>query len=405
MEHGSLSEYFEGVAAKKLSRVETDGNISHQRELNGSAELRKILGTPDGKAHFETTFMYLCDDDAEPIHDEGSLTWYDARAKNPTRTEWRCYYSPNSVMDVAEEGDDLVLALKRDGTILAIVTEQGTDIASQIKWLFGVEARPEGFVATTDLDVDTRAWAARVVLREIGILETGEELAGAVEDMESRFGQGFPTTREFSDYARSTLIDLYPGDDGDEAIVAWMEREDTLFKMFEDHLISQRIHDGFEQTDDFIQYALSTLNRRKSRAGQALENHLCALFDHREVEYSHGKVTENRSKPDFMLPSIEKYRDPGFPAALLTMLGAKTTLKDRWRQVLAEADRIEEKHLVTLQPAISENQTVEMQSHHLRLVVPKAIQSTYTPAQQEWLMSMDEFIDHAHVNQRAARRI
>jgi hypothetical protein len=30
------------------------------------------------------------------------------------------------------------------------------------------------------------------------------------------------------------------------------------------------------------------------------------------------------------------------------MLGVKTTCSDRWRQVLAEADRIQLKHLLTL---------------------------------------------------------
>ena len=35
----------------------------------------------------------------------------------------------------------------------------------------------------------------------------------------------------------------------------------------------------------------------------------------------------------------------------------KSTCKDRWRQVLSEADRIPNKHLFTLEAAISENQT------------------------------------------------
>ena len=42
------------------------------------------------------------------------------------------------------------------------------------------------------------------------------------------------------------------------------------------------------------------------------------------------------------------------------MLAAKTSCKDRWRQVLAEADRIRTKHLLTLEPAISKIQTAEM---------------------------------------------
>lgn len=400
MEQGSLSTHFKGVAAKTLSTVEADGNASHQNELNGSAPLRGILGTPAGKLRFDTTFMYLCDDDGEPVVDKGVLTWYDARANQPGRTEWRLYYTSNSVLDVAEAGDNIILALRNDGTMLAIVTEEGSTIGSQMSWLFGVRPKRGGFVATDELDTDTTAYAARLVLQEIGILEEPDPLDGAVEDMVARFGEGFPTTKVFGDYARSTIEDRYPGDDGDEAIVRWMEREDQLFKLFEDHLISDKVKRGFEDTDDFIGYALSTLNRRKSRAGQALENHLCALFDHRDVRYSHGRTTEGKSKPDFMFPDIEDYRDPAFPPAFLTMLGAKTSLKDRWRQVLAEANRIPRKHLITLQPAVSENQTDEMERDGLLLVVPKPIQPTYTSRQREWLMGVDEFIDHVHLNQR-----
>jgi hypothetical protein len=78
--------------------------------------------------------------------------------------------------------------------------------------------------------------------------------------------------------------------------------------------------------------------------------------------------------------------------ALLTMLGAKSTLKDRWRQILAEAKRIQNKHLITLQAAISENQTNEMQSQNLQLVIPNAIRSSYTTQQQKWLMSVADFV-------------
>lgn len=52
-----------------------------------------------------------------------------------------------------------------------------------------------------------------------------------------------------------------------------------------------------------------------------------------------------------------------FSIIACTMLGVKSTCKDRWRQVLSEAKRIDNKHLATLEPGISENQTAEMQAH------------------------------------------
>ncbi len=74
------------------------------------------------------------------------------------------------------------------------------------------------------------------------------------------------------------------------------------------------------------------------------------------------------------------------------MLGAKSTLKDRWRQVLSEAKRIDNKHLLTLEPGISENQTEEMQAKRLQLVVPRRLHGTYRLTQQAWLMDVAGFL-------------
>ena len=134
-------------------------------------------------------------------------------------------------------------------------------------------------------------------------------------------------------------------------------------------------------------------NRRKSRVGQSLENHFEMILKARNIRYDRTKVTENRSKPDFIFPGIKEYHDERFEASLLTMLGAKNTCKDRWRQVLAEADRIEQKHLLTLEAAISVHQTDEMVSKNLQLVVPKSIHKTYTKQQQDWLMDVSSFIE------------
>ena len=75
------------------------------------------------------------------------------------------------------------------------------------------------------------------------------------------------------------------------------------------------------------------------------------------------------------------------------MLGVKSTLKDRWRQVLAEASRIDRKHLLTLEPGISTRQTDEMVRNSLQLVVPHGLHATFTPDQAGWLMNFRDFID------------
>lgn len=174
--------------------------------------------------------------------------------------------------------------------------------------------------------------------------------------------------------------------------MAWMEREEILFRTLERHLIADRLAKGFnDDVDNFISFSLSVQNRRKSRVGLALENHLELLFKECGIRYSRTAVTENKSKPDFIFPGQVEYHDPEFNPLNLTMLGVKSTCKDRWRQVLAEADRIKRKHLLTLEAAISTNQTDEMQAKDLQLVLPRSLHDTYSNAQRNWLMDVSAF--------------
>lgn len=110
------------------------------------------------------------------------------------------------------------------------------------------------------------------------------------------------------------------------------------------------------------------------------------------MTYTRGGVTENKLKPDFIFPGIHQYHDADFPQASLTMLASKSTCKDRWRQILNEAARIPDKHLLTLEPSISEDQTRQMQTERVQLVLPQSLHPSYTKTQQVWLMNVRSFI-------------
>ena len=73
MKRGYLSDYFEGVAVKRLSAVEADVIRSNQHEFNGVEGLKNILGEPSGKMRFTAKFLYLTDQDDEPIAEDGFL--------------------------------------------------------------------------------------------------------------------------------------------------------------------------------------------------------------------------------------------------------------------------------------------------------------------------------------------
>ena len=409
MEAGYLNQYFRAVALKRLSAVEANALVSNQHEYNGVSLLKNMFGESEPKKIIPAHFLYVTDED-DAIEDNGELTWYDARYNHPTRTEWRLYYPTNDVTVAAETGDSLFICMKSDGSVLEIIARKDTVIENQLFWLFGV--RPEDdsnrFVAKTDMreqPSDKVRFTARMVLYTIGIqtLEDNEDYTDILID---RFGDNFPTTKEFSEFARST-VETDPVSDPDGTLLLWYDREEKMFMCMERHLIQERLMNGFNtdtgvDVDAFIRFSLSVNNRRKSRAGLSFENHLEALFKAHNIKYSHTPITENKSKPDFIFPSIDLYRDTGFPEEKLTMLGAKTTAKDRWRQVLEEADRIKRKHLITLEGAISENQTNEMISRKLQLVVPKDIHATYTDKQQTWLYSVENFLEEVKEKQQFA---
>ncbi len=111
-------------------------------------------------------------------------------------------------------------------------------------------------------------------------------------------------------------------------------------------------------------------------------------------------MTENRKKPDFLFPSQKAYRDDGFSVAKLQMLAAKTCCKDRWRQVLSEADRIPRKHLFTLQEGISVGQFEEMTSSNLQLVVPEPNKKKFPNEISGQLLNLQEFVGFIRSTQR-----
>jgi hypothetical protein len=403
-----ISDYFEGVAAKYLSAVDADPNRSHQHEIGGlpAAGFKKFLGTP-GKTEefrFSAKQIYISDDVMAPEVVDCYVTWYDCRRKQPHRSpEFRLYYHDNAVTELLRAGDFLLVAKMRENSLVMIFAAAGSTVENQLRVMFGLDHVGERFTAGI-LDSIQLLLPLRLMLEELGIeinrSETGDDIW--LERLIQKFGTGgFPSTLEFSAYARSSIENrVDPVARPDQTIIDWMEHEEKLFRIYERYLVQKRLREGFgddsEDVDGFISFSLSVQNRRKSRVGHAFEGYLREIFNANNISYEQGGgkgfTTENNSKPDFIFPGFQSYHEVGFPDEKLFMLGAKTTCKDRWRQVLSEANRVTSKHLVTLEAAISERQTQEMMSHNLQLVVPSPIHSTYTVAQSDWLLSLQDFI-------------
>lgn len=400
MNKGYLSEYFTDIAYKRLSAVEALRHRSNQHEFDGVSGLKRMLGT--ARRAFSAMFIYLSDDDDGVVTEAGFLSWYDAREANPNRSEYRLYYPDTKVSERADEHDLLVIGRRPDQSLVVIIAAAGSTAENQIAWLFGItdlNVRSYAFRTEDESDRTLLAFASRQVLELIGV-EVEEEAPDFLGLMLEKFGSSFPKTREFSAFARETLRDVAPGDNPDNVLMAWMEQEELLFRTLERHLIGDRLKQGFnDDVDAFISFSLSVQNRRKSRAGSALENHLEFLFTARGIRHSRTAMTEGKAKPDFLFPGHAEYHDQAFPAARLTMLGVKSSCKDRWRQILAEVERISDKHLLTLEPGISRNQTDEMRTKGVSLVLPRAIHDSYQLEQRGWLMDLAEFIGLAEGRQ------
>lgn len=210
----------------------------------------------------------------------------------------------------------------------------------------------------------------------------------------------FPSSEIMSEAARriqntvfdhEALIHINP----DKKLLDWTECEYRLFRELEYERYGKMINRGFSTVEEFIATANQVLNRRKSRAGKSLEHHLAAIFDGNNIKYQSQVITEGKKKPDFLFPSREAYLDTTFPDEKLISLAAKTTCKDRWRQVLNEADRLrnKKKFLCTLQQGISAAQMDEMNAEQVILVVPKPYIQTYPRDRQERIWTVKKFIE------------
>lgn len=403
---GSLAEYFVGTAYKRLSAVETGKNANHhQHEFNGVSSMKAIFGTERRK--FKAAFMWVGRNGNEMDQDYGIMTWYNSRAGKPRSAEYRLYFSTDFIPEHANPGDLMVMGLRPEGIVQVIVCDRLSPLASWLLHIFGFDcdATGERFVSRDSAAMNRElSPVMAIILGQLGIDPGHSEEDGLLDKIRQRFGETFPKTSVFSDFARETLPEEFSVTDPDAALIAFIAHEEKCFRILERFIVDKRLDIGFSgenRVDDFISYSLQVHNRRKSRAGSALENHMEFLLRKRNIMFERGVVTEGRSKPDFLFPGAAAYHDNHFSQHGLTMLGAKTTAKDRWRQILAEANRIPIKHLLTLQADISKNQIDEMESQNVVLVIPRGIREGYGQDLRSRILCISDFIDLVEERQRA----
>lgn len=380
---------------KFLSANDTGATGGHQRGILVSKSAKDML-FPEGLGSgiSKRTVEIWWQNDLRTL---SGLTWYSS--KNELRITQFGRGFPYLTPD--QTGALFVLARQEDDIFRAFILETEEAIEGFL------EARGIGPTETNRMLTPGRALPG--ALEPLAALEESGRfrLSGMREAQESQAIQefvdalpaGFPSAQEMSAAARSIHNRVWDGagqvlTDPDRKIIGWTDTEYALFRAIERSRYSDMLSCGFATVDEFIQAANTALNRRKSRAGKSLESHLRAIFDGNGVAYSYQPVTEGRKRPDFLFPSQEAYHDPAFPGERLATLAAKTTCKDRWRQVLNEADRLKgaPKYLCTLQQGVSPAQMDEMQQENVVLVVPAPYIGFYPSDRRSRILSVAGFV-------------
>ena len=217
------------------------------------------------------------------------------------------------------------------------------------------------------------------------------------EDMPPAWLERFPAPTELVERAAELRPDTSLGID--RRLLSRRDCEYELFRSVEQAIELPKIHEfgrSVDSVEAFAMLAQPILQRRKSRSGRSLELHIRRIFLEEGLaegrQFSWQAESEPGHRPDFLFPSAEAYRDPDFPPERLRMLAVKTSCRDRWRQILNEAARIERKDLLTLQEGVSESQFREMTAAGVQLVVPEPLAAKFPGSVRPHLLTFEGFV-------------
>lgn len=165
-----------------------------------------------------------------------------------------------------------------------------------------------------------------------------------------------------------------------------MISRDIEYKIFKDQELRQRavqvidllkgkdadivktIVNNFSQLDSLF---LSASQVRKSRAGRSFEIHIARLLKDSKIKFEEQKVISAR-RPDFIMPSAKAINLKSKDHAIAVILSAKTTLRERWKQVASEKFDCPI-FLATVDDRVTQDAISDMANQGINLVVPESL--------------------------------
>ncbi|NWJ98302.1 MAG: type II restriction endonuclease [Chloroflexi bacterium] len=377
--------------AKRLSGNDTLANGTHQAGPYIPKEflfnIFPSLNRPNDKNPDKWFDLHI---DSHPDVRNVRAVWYNNKQRGGTRNETRLTGfggRTSALLDPENTGSLAVFAFLRevgsDASICHVwVCEHETEDDLVEDRIGPVEPSKDRIWSVTDLEMFPRlpkqrqsCWLEANEIPPSWLVKfpSGAEIVRKTVEMRS--GQGIPI---------------------DQRLMKRSACEYEIFLSLEEAIELPFIQQGFQTLKEFIIRAQSIVQRRKARAGRSLELHIREIFLEEGLiegtDFQYQPQSEEGKRPDFIFPSQAAYQNNDFPPSKLRMLAVKATCKDRWRQILNEAERIPQKHLLTLQEGISENQFREMTEARVQLVVPTPLKDSYAKSIQPHLQTLESFI-------------
>lgn len=318
---------------------------------------------------------------------EVNAIWYNEKLRGGTRNEARLTGfggAKSPLLDPENTGALALFAFTR--------TPDGPSCSIWVCATLEEEERLEAYVGTVDPGRGAvwKPWSGSIDHR----LPKKAACELSPSELPKEWIDSFPSGAEVI----AKTLQLLPGEvlGPDKRLLRRRDCEFAVFRSIEQAITLPRIREGFDTMEAFIAEAQTLLQRRKSRSGRSLELHVKAILGEEGLkagrDFEYNVESDKGRRPDFLFPSQRAYRDAAFPPDRLAMLATKTTCRDRWRQVLNEADRIPTKHLLTLQEGVTERQFEEMTKGGIQLVVPAPLHKKFLAPIRPHLCSVSDFI-------------
>jgi len=286
--------------------------------------------------------------------------------------------------------------LMSDYDLVIYLVSKASNLFHSAIWAFGIDdlARPQ-ILPNNSLSLTQRNVLEQLE-PELGHPKSTLELADHIgfhfaDFLANPTWDTFPSGMAFANFAQG-LSFISAIDEPDSALENLLEIETQTFYHLEDALVRIRLAAQFSYVSDFLSYSTRVQQRRKSRRGKQLEYQLAFVLRANGVPFEE-QVKIAGTTVDFIFPHAAAYESLEEDGAGVTMLAAKSTCKDRWRQVLDEAPKLHHRHLFTLESGISASQTAQMGARDITLVVPAGIYESFPKPGME-ILQFHEFIDY-----------